>query len=181
MFAFVVWTTLGAQAVTVNRSGDAMTVRAPGFSFIKGEPLSRLKNGRSLRVDLELHVLSEPGGTAAAQTKQTFVLSYDLWEERYAVTMAGKAPKSTAYLTSSAAEAWCLEQLTMSVSSMGAFGQDSQFWVRLGYRIPEREVQPESGNGGVYSLQGLIDAFSPRRKEKEWSHSIEAGPFRLKP
>jgi hypothetical protein len=181
VFAFVVWTTLGAQAVTVNRTKDAMTVRAPGFSFIKGEPLTRLKNGRSLRVDLELDVLPEPGASAAAQTKQTFVLSYDLWEERFAVTMAGKAPRSTAYLTSSAAEAWCLEQLTMSISAMGPLGQDGPFWIRLSYRIPEGEARSTDDNDGAYSLQGLIDVFSPRRKEKEWSHTIEAGPFRLKP
>ena len=176
----MVWTTLGAQAVTVNRTGDAMTVRAPGFSFIKGEPLGRLKNGRSLRVDLELNVLPEPGAKGAAQTKQTFVLSYDLWEERFAVTMAGSPPRSTAYLTASAAEAWCLEQLTMSVSAMGALARDGQFWVRLAYRIPEGEVRPATSDAGVYSLQALIDAFSPRRKEQEWSHTIEAGPFRLK-
>ena len=176
----MVWTTLGAQAVTVNRTGDSMTVRAPGFSFIKGEPLARLKNGRSLRVDLELTVLPEPGGKTVAQTKQTFVLSYDLWEERFAVTLAGPPPRSTSYLTSSAAEAWCLEQLTMSISAMGVHGQDGAFWVRLAYRIPEGEARPTQDDGGPYSLQGLLDVFTPRRKGQEWSHSIEAGPFRIR-
>ena len=36
-----------AQAVTVHRAGDALAVRAPTFTFIKGEPLVRLKDGRA--------------------------------------------------------------------------------------------------------------------------------------
>ncbi len=107
---------LGAQAVTVSRVADAVAVRAPGFTFIKGEPLVRLKDGRSVRVDLDLAVLPRPGDPAAARSRQTFVLSYDLWEERFAVTLVGTPPQSVAYLTSTAAEAWCLEQLTVPVS-----------------------------------------------------------------
>ena len=48
---------LGAQAVTVTRVADAVAVRAPAFTFIKGEPLVRLKDGRSVRVELDLAVL----------------------------------------------------------------------------------------------------------------------------
>ena len=69
-------------------SATRCTFARPGFSFIKGEPLARLKDGRSVRVDLELEVLPRPGAAAAAQRRQTFVLSYDLWEERFAVTLA---------------------------------------------------------------------------------------------
>jgi hypothetical protein len=63
---------------------------------------------------------------------------------------------------------------------MGSLGQAGPFWVRLGYRIPEGEARPAADNG-VISLQGLIDVFSPRRKAQEWTHTIEAGPFRIKP
>jgi hypothetical protein len=74
------------QSATVSTVGANLHVRAPGFGFIKGEPLVRLKDGRSVRVDLELAVLAKPSAAAAAQSRQTFVLSYDLWEERFAVT-----------------------------------------------------------------------------------------------
>lgn len=127
--------TLGAQAVTVSRVADAVAVRAPAFTFIKGEPLVRLKNGQSVRVDLELSVLPRPGGSAAANTRQQVVLSYDLWEERFAVTLVGTPPRSVAYSTS-AAEAWCLEQLTVPVAALGRLGRDEPFWIRLEYPHP---------------------------------------------
>jgi hypothetical protein len=168
---------LGAQAVTVNRVADAVAVRAPGFTFIKGEPLARLKDGVSVRTDLDLSVLSRPGGPAAAHNRQTFVLSYDLWEERFAVTLAGPPSKSVAYLTSTAAEAWCLAQLTIPAVALGSLGRGVPFWIRLEYRMLGGD-RPSEEDAGL-TLRALIDAFSARRKAAEWTHTLEAGPFKL--
>jgi hypothetical protein len=167
-----------AQSITASRVGDAVTVRAPGLGFIKGEPLLRLKDGRTVRVDLDLAVLPGPGGSAVAHGRQTYVLSYDLWEERFAVTMAGTPGKSASYLTAPAAEAWCVEQLTVPVSSIGRLARDTPFWVRLEYRVLDGEGSSASDDAGL-SLRGLIEAFSRRPKANAWTHSIEAGPFRL--
>jgi hypothetical protein len=166
-----------AQSVSIVRNGNAVAVRAPSFDFIKGEPLDRLRDGRSVRVDLELDVLPGPGGSAAARGRQTYVLSYDLWEERFAVTLPGDLKRSAAYLTSSAAEDWCLEQLTVPVSALGQLGRELPFWVRLGYRVQDPDASGDSGTD--YSIRGLIDALSRRRKSAPQSLSIEAGPFRL--
>lgn len=168
-----------AQSVTVARTGNAVTVRAPELNFIKGEPLARLKDGRSVRVDLELDVMPGPGGQAVAQGRQTYVLSYDLWEERFAVTLAGPPSRSNAYLTSAAAEAWCLEQLTVPVSALGRFGRELPFWIRVGYRVLDIDPSPAENGAGDFSLRGLVEALSRRRRSDPLTHSIEAGPFRL--
>jgi hypothetical protein len=179
VLTLLLWAALGAQAVTVSRTGENMVVRAPGFTFIKGEPLARLKDGRSVRVDLALAVLGRAGAAGVPVGRQTFVLSYDLWEERVAVTLVGPPPKSAAYLTTSAAEAWCVEQLAVPVTALGTLARD-QFWIRLEYRIQDDEAAG-ADNGAGYTLQGLIDALSRRRKANEWAHALEAGPFRLRP
>ena len=167
-----------AQSVTVARTGNVIAARAPEFDFIKGEPLERLKDGRSVRVDLELDVLPGPGGAAAAQGRQTFVLSYDLWEERFAVTHVGSPPRSNAYLTAAAAEVWCLEQLTVPVTALGRLARDP-FWIRLAYRVLEADSAAAANGGGDFSLRGLVDALSRRRRNEPLTHAIEAGPFRL--
>jgi hypothetical protein len=172
-------TSLGAQAVTVSRVADAVVVRAPTFSFIKGEPLVRLKDGRSVRVDLDLAVLPRPGDRPAARSRQTFVLSYDLWEERFAVTLVGTASKSAAYLTSAAAEAWCLEQVTVPVAALGRLGRDQPFWIRLEYRILNDDPPKAADDDGGFNLRVLIDALSARRQAAGLTHAVEAGPFRL--
>ena len=170
--------TVFAQSVSLVRNGNAIGFRAPGLDFIRGEPLARLKDGQSVRVDLEVDVLPGPGGTAAARGRQEYTVSYDLWEERFAVRQAGSPPRSVAYLTAAAAEDWCLEHLTLPLDALGKLGRDLPFWVRLGYRV----LDPDSARqdaGTDFTLRGLIDALSRRRKNMPLAQSIEAGPFRV--
>ncbi len=177
----VAWVAVGlsGQSASVSAAGGNLHVRAAGFGFIKGEALVRLKDGRSVRVDLELSVLDKPGGSAVAHSRHTFVLSYDLWEERFAVTQEGVPPQSISHMTSRTAEAWCLERLTVPVSALGRLGRAAPFWIRLQSRIQGVDSQPPADDGDAFTLRGLIDALSRRRKPDESTQSIEAGPFRL--
>src|SRR5262245_23725745 len=96
---------LGSQSMTMTTTGGQVRVQSPGFRFISGETLARLKDGLTLRVEMEMRVLAGPGAaTAAAQIRQTFVLSYDLWEERFAATVSGSRSRSVSHLTSAGAE-----------------------------------------------------------------------------
>ncbi len=168
-----------SQSTAVLVVADALRVTAPGFDFIKGEALARLKDGRSVRVDLELAVSAKPRTAAVAQSRQTFVLSYDLWEERFAVTNAGTPPQSISHVTSAAAEAWCVERLAVPVSALGRLGRDAPFWVRLESRIADIDDRADADNGTVFTLRGLIDALSRRSPASGATQSIEAGPFKL--
>jgi len=49
---------LGSQSMTVTTTGGEVRVQAPGFRFISGEPLARLKDGLTVRVELEIRVLA---------------------------------------------------------------------------------------------------------------------------
>jgi len=139
-----------------------------------------LKDGRSVRVELVAAVLSAPGKSAAATTRRIFALSYDLWEERFAVTAVDARSRSVSHLMAAAAEAWCVEQLAVPVSALGALGGDLPFWIRLEYRLLDVDAAQDPSDSG-YTLQSLIDAFSRRRKTESSMHALEAGPFRLPP
>ena len=167
-----------AQTVTINTVGEFVKIRAPGFSFLKGDPLARLKDGRSVRVELAAMVLPAPGKSPAATTRRIFALSYDLWEERFAVTTVEARSQSASHLMMAAAEAWCVEQLAIPVSALGALGRDLPFWIRFEYRILAGDGTSDPENSG-YTLQALIDALSRRRKTESSPRPLEAGPFRL--
>ena len=166
------------QTLSVDTAGDAVRIRAQGFSFLKGDPLARLKDGRSVRVELAAMVLPAPGKSVVATTRRIFALSYDLWEERFAVTTVEKRSQSVSHLAVAAAEAWCVDQVAIPVNALGALGRDLSFWVRLEYRVLDGDPPAESTDSR-YSLQGLIDALSRRRKTDSSTHALEAGPFRL--
>lgn len=170
--------TLAAQAPRVTIVNDLVQLRAPAFHFIKGESLARLKDGRSVRVEFDLSVLPKPGATATARTQQQFVVSYDLWEERFAVTHAGSAGRSVSHLTTVDAEAWCLERLTVPLPAAVIAGHDASFWVRLAYRMQDDNGAPTTGDESPYTLRGLVDRLSRSTRVREWTDTIEAGPFR---
>ena len=167
-----------AQTLTVDTAGDSLRIRAPGFSFLNGDPLARLKDGRSVRVELAAMVLPAPGKSVVAATRRIFAMSYDLWEERFAVTTVEKRAQSASHLALAAAEAWCVDQVAIPLNALGAFGRDLPFWVRLEYRVLDGDTPADSTESG-YTLQGLIDALSRRRKTDSSTHALEAGPFRL--
>jgi len=179
--ALLVWPVAqsSAQTLTVDAIGDSLKIRAPGFSFLKGDPLARLKDGRSVRVELAALVLPSPGKSPAAATRRIFALSYDLWEERFAVTTVEKRTQSVSHLALVAAEAWCVDQLSVPVNALGALGRDLPLWIRLEYRILDEDATTDPADSR-YTLGGLIDALSKRRKTDSSTHALEAGPFRLK-
>jgi hypothetical protein len=182
LLALLAWPVarVSAQSLTVDVVGDALKIRAPAFSFLNGDPLARLKDGRSVRVELAAMVLAAPGKSPAATTRRIFALSYDLWEERFAVTAVDARSQSVSHLLLAAAEAWCVEQLAIPVRALGALGRDQPFWVRLEYRMIDADA-PTDPEGSRYTLQALVDALSRRRKSDSSSQSLEAGPFRLRP
>jgi hypothetical protein len=168
---------LGSQSMTVTTTGGEVRVQAPGFHFISGQPLARLKDGLTLRVELEIRVLAGPGAAAAAaQSRQTFVLSYDLWEERFAATVSGTGSRSVSHLTAAAAEAWCIQHLAVPVGGLGSL-RTQPFWIRLESRILNGKSDGREDEG--LTLRGIIDTLSRRQASEKTSHSTEAGPFRV--
>ena len=149
--------------MNVARAGDLVTVRAPGFGFIKAEALARLKDGRSVRVDLELEVLPGPGGPAAAQGRQTCVLSYDLWEERFAVTLAGSRPRLGRVPDADCRGSLVPRAIDLPVGALGRLASEP-FWVR---------PLPRAGAGRPFRRQwrrvhaaragGRVEPSSPER------------------
>jgi hypothetical protein len=179
LVALLAWPAVpsSAQGLSVDAVGDALKIRAPGFSFLKGEPLARLKDGRSVRVELTGLVLPGPGKQPAAAARRVFALSYDLWEERFAVTTVEARSQSVSHLAQAAAEAWCVGQLAIPVTALGTLGSDQPFWIRLEYQILDSDPASDQSDSG-YTLQALIEVFSRRRKTEASPHALEAGPFR---
>jgi hypothetical protein len=169
-----------AQAVSMSVSGDAVRIRAPGWAFLDGEPLARLKDGRTVRVEVAAMALPAPGKTAVAAVRQIFTLSYDLWEERFAVAVVGARTPSISHLTAAAAEAWCVEQMAIPIASLGSL-RDLRFWIRLECRILDGDGASDPDEGEGLTLQRIIDALSRRKKSESPSRAVEGGPFRLLP
>ena len=169
---------LAAQSLTVRAAGDMLQVRGSGLRLIEGVVADHLKDGRSVRVDFEMTILDKAQGSAVTQNRQSFTLSFDLWEQRYAVTRTGAAPRSISHLVARDAEAWCLENLALPLTALGRFARDLPFWMRLEYRVQD-QPPPPAETDRPFTLRTLIDALSRRRGDEALGRSFDAGPFRI--
>lgn len=168
--------TAAAQAVTVDMSGGALHVRAPDFHFLSGDSLARLRDGRSLDAELVLTVMAEPDGRSVAEARQSFELSFDLWEERFAVALADTPRERASHLTAEDAEAWCVSHLAVPLSALARLGARAPIWVRVEY-VVETATGTATRDAG-FTIGRLIDLLS-RRRQGEVRSSVSAGPFRL--
>ena len=168
-----------AQPVTITTAGGALRVQAPEFGILEGEILDRLRDGRSVQLDLALAVLTLPGGSPVADAGHSFNVSFDLWEERFAITRLGTPPRAVSHLELEQAEAWCVGQLTVPIVDLTSLASDTPFWIRLEYRVPDAEVSLPDETDTMHTLRRLIEWLSRRAPAAAVGKSLEAGPFRL--
>jgi hypothetical protein len=169
--------TLTAQSVSIRTAGGALGVHAPEFAFIEGAVLNRLRDGQSVQLELTMLVLARPDGPTLAEARQRYRLSFDLWEERIAVTRVATPPRAVSHLRPRDAEAWCLENLTVPLGATGRKAKEP-FWIRLVFQAAEEPPAQESSSE-VSLLHTMIDKLSGRRSAGPLSKSMDAGPFSL--
>jgi hypothetical protein len=179
---------MAANELVLHRRDQELHVRAPGLSFLSGPSLDRLKNGAAVPFDFQLTLSADTSTNLYDRAVQRFVISYDLWEEKYSVTklwgsgsMRGnpdrsRERRSVSHLTAKAAETWCIENIAISTTGLDP---NRRLWVRLEVRSSDpRDLPPLIGEAGI-SISRLIELFSlaPRSGQQRWV--LEAGPVRL--
>jgi hypothetical protein len=164
------------EGLTVSFDGDNLHFTAPGLHFLTGKPLTRLKDADTVTFLSQITLFSDDQGTIFRRgLPERLVVSYDLWEERFKVTIPG-ASRSRSNLTALEAEAWAIENL--AISALG-LAPDRPFWMRFELRAASpKEMSRVMGDSGI-SLSGLVEILSrkPGVDDPYWMRS--AGPLRL--
>ncbi|MGI8741802.1 MAG: hypothetical protein ACR2NN_04375 [Bryobacteraceae bacterium] len=157
-------------------SDGKLQVSAPKLHFISGNQLARLRNGASVPFDFQLTLFAGSKGSALTRALERFVVSYDLWEEKFSVIRQRDRRISSVRLSATQAEAWCLENLAIPSSGVPF---DKNLWVRLEVRAGDNRDPAIAKPGGI-NLATLVDIFSrPARGVQDHWPPLETGPFRL--
>ncbi len=164
-----------SDALAVRLDAGALRFTAPGFSFLTGRPLERLRNGATVFFDFQVTLWTNPRVAPRRRASARFAVSYDLWEEKYSVTHWQQPKENASQLSQPAAQSWCLDRLRIAAADLDP---KHEFWVKIDARaLDPREESPVEG-GGV-SLTHLIDLLSRPSRDPQNRWSIEAGPLRL--
>ena len=164
---------LYAQALQPRVNGALLRVAAPQLRFLSGRILERLHNGAA--VPFQFRLAATSGGRTLEQANARFVLSYDLWEERYSIQQTDAGKRAASHLTQDAAEVWCLENLELPVSALAG---EKTFVLKLEIRAEEAKEDPADAKPS-FSMAGLIDVFSRKPREEPLRWSAISGLVRL--
>jgi hypothetical protein len=173
---------MAAEELILSTHDNQLEFSAPRVHFLGGgRPLELLHNAAPVDFDFQVTVWSGSRDHVFRRIAERFVVSYDLWEEKFSVAELQGARKTASHLAASAAEAWCVGQMAIDVTGLDA-GQP--FWARLEIRAQDRkENGPLFGHGRIsdsgISLTSLIEIFSrpPQAAQSHWT--LDAGPLTL--
>src|SRR2546430_15781571 len=119
---------LAAQSLGVHLDGDDLSIAATQFHFLTGKSLEKLKDGASVAFLAQLSLSPEVNAPAIKRAVDRFIVSYDVWEEKFSVTQTGMERGTVTHLSSTGAEAWCLDRLAVGIEGIAP---DKPFWIRL--------------------------------------------------
>lgn len=168
---------LSPQRILPRLNSDRLQVTPLDLHFLTGKALSRLHDGSAVPFAFRLSVSTNQWATPALETSLArFIISYDLWAERFKVVQQfGGTRRAVANLTPSAAEAWCISQMGVSLANVPA---DKDLWMRLDIRAEDPMPRSPVSDAG-FTLATLIDIFSQKARPEVQEWNAETAPFRL--
>lgn len=174
-------TAMWAEELILRTQGNRLDFSAPRVHYLSGRPLARLRNAEPVAFDIQVTVAVVTEDNVVRQNTARFIISYDLWEERYAVTKITPTRKTAGHLTAIEAEAWCVQE--MSVLDLSGVGANQPIWARMEIRAQEERDSPLFSRDNItdagISLTSLIERLSKPPKSTQLHWNLEAGPVTL--
>jgi hypothetical protein len=168
---------LAVPRLLIRREGSNLRISAPQVRFLMGKALEQLKSGATVGFVCQVTMTpTESSSSLLARSVDRFVVSYDIWEEKFAATRPGPPMRRADRMSVPATEAWCLDELLPIPPSISPGGW---FWLKLELRAEDpKEWASIVGEPGI-NLNRLVEIFSrpPRNTQQRWNET--AGPIRL--
>lgn len=159
-----------AQSLDVKLEGDHLRVSVGNAKLIAGESLQKLRDGASVTYLMRVSAWNPRGGKLLSSTEYRFVVSFDIFEEKFQVTRVMPSAKVVSHLSLNAAEVACTDGLEIPLAGIAT---TMPFWVRW-------EFQAEFAVGGesAGALGTIVDLFALRPAKDPSGGFKEVGPYR---
>ena len=117
---------------------------------------------------------SETGTPLVRPAVNRFVVSYDVWEEKFSVSSTVLERATASHLSAAAAESWCLDHLPLGIDGVP---RDKPLWIKLELRAEDARDQTGVFGSSSINLTRLIEVFSnpARAQQMHWEASAGSG------
>ncbi len=160
----------------VRQAAGDIHVTAPHAHFLTGKALERLHDGAVAQFDFQFTVAAGSKNNVIARAVERFIVSYDVWQEKFSVMRLRDFRKSGGKVSALAAEAWCVDNITLPASILPS-GQ--QLWAKVEIRGVDQKDQSLAWADAGISVTTLIEIFSRPSRPQQDHWLLETGPFHL--
>jgi hypothetical protein len=182
LFAFLggIAAAVGAEELLLRAQGTRLDFTAPRIHYLTGRALTRLHRGEGVAFDIQVTLSAGSQSNTIRKNTAQFLISYDVWGERFQVAKVLPDIKKVDRLTANEAEAWCIQEMSMEISGVAS---NQPLWAHMDIRAEGEREQPLFGRGNItdngISLTSLIERFSklPPATQPHWS--LDTGPVTL--
>jgi len=169
-FALAIW----AEDLMLHRQEDQLRFIAPKVHFVAGRTVDRLREGNAVPINFQATIAVGTRQNIVERLVESFVISYDLWEERFKVVRLSQR-KSASNLTALQTEAWCYDQMGLSLTNIP---KNQPLYFKLEIRADDSGARtPLFTASDTYNLTALINLFSRPAERLQPHWTMEAGPF----
>ncbi len=169
-----------AESISVGYDGENLHPVAPNLHFLTGRSLDRLKDAETVTFYWRMSLLDANHSGPLRVSVGKFVVSFDIWEEKFKVAIPGPAMRSKAGLTGPQAEAWCLENTSIQPAGLA---QDTQFYLRFELRSDHQREAPgmtaDPGGLSISAIPAILERLSRKAGPDDPSWTLESGRVRL--
>lgn len=167
---------MAPELLVLRWDDQQLRVQAPYLHFLDGKSLERLHTGAALVFSLQLSLSSDRFNTVIRRAVDRFVVSFDLWEEKFAISRLGPTRQQVSHLSREAAERWVFDHAGVAVAGLAL---DRPVWLRMELRSDDSRESAGLLLDPSVTLARLIEWFGrpPKLPESRWL--LDKGPFRL--
>lgn len=171
---------MGVEELILSAHDNRLEFSTP-VHFLNGQPMARLRNAAEVPFVIQTTLWSGNRNHLLRQATDRFIVSFDLWQETYSVVALQTPPKSKSHLTASAAEKWCMDQMSLDTTGIPS---SEPIWTQLDIRAeePVRDGglfgRGQIGESGI-SLTPLIEVFSRPARSQQPHWTFKRGPETL--
>lgn len=170
---------LSADSLSARLRGDHIFVVPPKLDLMRPAIFARLKNGGTVTYDFHVALWVGNRQTVRRRAFERFIVSYDLWEEKFAISGLRKPRAGVTNVDSRSIAAWCAEHIAIPA---GDIKPHESIWLKLEIRAADPKKDPALLDEGL-NLINLVEILSrPSRAEQQrWSfESAELRPAELR-
>ena len=148
-----------SEDLILQHRNNRLEFSAPRTDFFAGPPLTRMHDAAEVSFVIKTTLFSGKKDHVFGSSVDKFVVSFDLWEEKFSV-VDRRAQKSVKNLTAKAAQAWCLSQMWLDTTGLSG---TEPLWARLEIGVEDRprdgSPRGDSVTSSGMSLPSLIESL----------------------